>query len=125
MTVEVVGWEQLAHAMGDVPKACEDAAADAARDAAASLAATTRASVPKRSGRLASSILPSPVPDGVAVMFGAGVPYAGWIEYGGTHGRPYVAQGRYLGAGTDAATGVYVKRAQTNTDANLRRLAWP
>ncbi len=27
---------------------------------------------------------------------GAGVPYAGWIEYGGSRGRAYAAQGRYV-----------------------------
>ena len=27
---------------------------------------------------------------------GEGVPYAGWIEFGGSRGRPFVAQGRYL-----------------------------
>lgn len=125
MTVEVVGWEQLGAAMAHVPDACEDAALDAGADSAAMLAATTRASVPKRSGRLASSVMATKLPDGAAVMFGAGVPYAGWIEYGGSRGRPYVAAGRYLGAGTADAQAQYAKRTQNQTDANLKRLAWP
>lgn len=28
-------------------------------------------------------------------------PYAGWIEYGGTRGRPYDSAGRYMGAATE------------------------
>lgn len=123
--VEVVGWDQVARAIGKVPDACERAAQAAAEDAAATLAATTRARVPKRSGRLASSVAATPAPTGAQVLFGAGVPYAGWIEYGGTRGRPYVPQGRYFGAGREDAATVYMERAQDNTDREISRLPWP
>jgi phage gpG-like protein len=123
--VEVDGAAELAAAAARVPDACERAAADAGEKVAAALVTSTRGITPKRSGRLASSITREKVPDGWVVSFGAGVPYAGWIEYGGTHGRPYVPDGRYLGAGAEDAATRYQKNTQANLDDELRRLDWP
>src|SRR5262245_27700912 len=123
--VEVIGWDRLTAAFRQVPAAVERAGAEAATDAAAMVVATGRARMPKRSGRLVSSVTARTVPEGSEVLFGAGVPYADWIEYGGTRWRPYVAQGRYLGAGRDDAERTFIDRAKQNTDDEVRRLPWP
>lgn len=123
--VDVDGAAELAAAAARVPDACERAASDAGEKVADDLVTSTRGRTPKRSGRLASSVVREKVSDGWMVAFGAGVPYAGWIEYGGSRGRPYVADGRYLGAGDDDAARDYAKRTQQNTDDYLRKLRWP
>jgi hypothetical protein len=77
----------------------------AARDAADIVAREASRRVPHRSGRLAASIRAGGQARGAVVRAGgARVPYAGWIEFGGTHrvrgrgraSRPYVAGGRYI-----------------------------
>ena len=50
--------------------------------------------LPVVSGALAASVAAEQKPDGLAVV--GGVDYAGWVEFGGTRGRPYVAEGRYV-----------------------------
>lgn len=52
--------------------------------------------VPVLTGTLAGSTEVIPEPNGFGVGIGEGVPYAGWIEYGGSRGRDLVSQGRYL-----------------------------
>lgn len=89
-------------ALGTFAVAVERVAKTSARDTATDTASRTRSAVPVRSGQLRESV--QVVDDG---RDGAGVamtaPYAGWIEYGGTRGRPYVSQGRYLGPATEGA----------------------
>jgi phage gpG-like protein len=69
--------------------------------------------VPKRTGRLAGSISVQRDQDGARLeMGGAGVPYAGWIEYGGSRGRPYVAGGRYVGRATEHADRDFARRTE-------------
>ena len=59
--------------------------------------ATVRAKVPKRTGQFASTVRASKTKRAVLVRMGkAKVPYAGWLEFGGTRGRPYVPGGRWL-----------------------------
>jgi len=95
-------------------------ARDACNDVAGTIATDTRGRVPRRSGRLAASVSRVPDPDGARVVMSA--PYAGWIEYGGTRGRPYVADGRYLGA---AARGADRKiAAQAERDLEREARAW-
>ena len=53
---------------------------DTSRSVAAGTAAAIRADVPKRSGRLASSVGSVDQPDGAAVTYGGGIPYANYIE---------------------------------------------
>jgi hypothetical protein len=64
----------------------------------------TRARLPTGgSGRLAGSLRASAYKSGAAVRMGSkSVPYAGWVEFGGTRrrphdsNRPYIRSGRYL-----------------------------
>jgi hypothetical protein len=50
--------------------------------------------VPVVSGDLRASLAPQHTEGGLNVV--ADVDYAGWVEFGGTRGRPYVAEGRYV-----------------------------
>lgn len=73
----------------------------AGRQAAAPVAERARATVPHVSGTLAGDIRISATKTGAAVRMGRKkVPYAGWVEFGGTRpdssSRTYVAAGRYL-----------------------------
>lgn len=65
------------------------------------VAAATRSRIPTRSGRLAGSVRSSGTRTGGAVRMGSkAVPYAGWVDFGGTRPdgstREYLAGGRYL-----------------------------
>ena len=83
------GTERLA---GEIAEAAGAAFLGVAEKAASA----TRMRVPHRSGTLAGSVEAGHEEDGASVGMGAGVPYAGWIEFGGSRGRPYVSSGRYL-----------------------------
>lgn len=102
------------------------------------IATATRLRVPVRSGRLAASIRPRSTQREGRVQMGtpARVPYAGWIEFGGTirhHGtrhqhagshrihRKHVRNGRYLyPAGLDASPRVS-DLAATRIEQLMRR----
>lgn len=71
------------------------AGADAAHDTATTVAARARSAMPHRSGRMAAATRVERDDDGATIA--NGVPYFGWVEYGGTRGRRYVADGRYVG----------------------------
>lgn len=86
-----------------LPGLCTNSSARAALDVATDRAQRLRHALPKRSGRLASSVLVDRDTDSAAISFGAGVPYAGWIDHGGGHGREYVSGGRYTGPSLDGA----------------------
>jgi Bacteriophage HK97-gp10, putative tail-component len=113
VTVELVGWDQLARATAGVAGACDVAAARAADDAARALAVSLRPQLPVRTGRLRASVAVTPVDDGTAVTIGA--PYAVYVR----------AARRAVAAAVDPAAADYTRRAQTNTAAELGRLPWP
>jgi len=94
-----------------------DVGRDAARDTATAVAARARAAVPHRSGRLAGSVGVDTDGDGAAVV--ATAPYAGWIEYGGSRGRPYVSGGRYFGPAADGAERDMADRAAHDLEKAL------
>ena len=52
--------------------------------------------VPVLTGTLARSVTTVDEPDGFGIGLGENIIYAGYIEFGGRHGRPLVPQGRYL-----------------------------
>jgi hypothetical protein len=107
-TIEVVGLRALSR---DLKKMSDeksgpivDAMKKAGKAAAEPVAAATRSSLPSVSGRLAGNVRTSGTRTGAAVRMGSrGIPYAGWIEFGGSRGgrnsrgsRPFTAGGRYL-----------------------------
>jgi bacteriophage HK97-gp10 putative tail-component len=106
-TVAVVGLKALAR---DLSKASDERAGallrylkDAGREAAQPVASAARSAVPNDKGRLQGDIRVTATRTGAAVRMGRKtVPYAGWVEFGGTRRRPHVSRrdfvqtGRYL-----------------------------
>lgn len=93
--------------------------ADAARDAAEAVAGRARSRLPRRSGRLVSSVRVEADPENEARLL-VGAPYAGWIEYGGTRGRPYVPGGRYVGPSTEGAERIMAESGERGIEKVLR-----
>jgi len=124
--VEVHGYRELVAGSAVLFRRI-DAEADARmRDVAESVAGVVRGRVPHLTGRLASSVLGEEAQGGARVgMGGGGVPYAGWIEFGGGHGRPYVAAGRYLTPTATSAEPLVTAAANVAAQTAIRSQAWP
>jgi phage gpG-like protein len=97
---------------------------DAVRPTSEQVAATIRARVPKRSGRLAASVHASMRGNVGQVSMGEGLPYAGWIEYGGSRGRPQRKNGRYVLPTARRTTTAFRKHAQTVCAREIARMHW-
>ena len=85
----------------DVRSPLYDALKRAGYAAVKEIVPTARARMSSRSGRLANSVRASGYGSGAAVRMGsAAVPYAGWVDFGGSRpdgsAREYLAGGRYL-----------------------------
>jgi phage gpG-like protein len=81
--------------------------------------------VPHKTGRLASSITIEPTNRSALLRMGQGVPYAGWIEFGGTRGRPMVKQGRYVYPTALSTQDTAVAAARYAADESIEGFAWP
>jgi hypothetical protein len=81
--------------------------------------------VPVVSGTLVGSLAVVEVDDGVGVSIGEGVPYAGWIEFGGSRGRDAVPEGRYLYPTALDAETEFGNRLRTDSQATVRSHPWP
>jgi len=125
--VEIVGGPQ---AMADLRRWADQvgpAVAKAAAPFAERVADTVRNRVPVLTGQLAGSVEASTDDEagpGVTVVMGDGVPYAGWIEFGGSRGRPYVPEGRYLYPSAAAATDEYAQVASDAATDTVGRFPW-
>jgi hypothetical protein len=80
--------------------------------------------VPYLTGTLSRSVVEQPAPVGVAVGMGEGVPYAQWIEFGGTRGRPYVSEGRYVYPTALDAVDEFAKMAEDAITASINAYPW-
>jgi hypothetical protein len=106
--VELVGAAQMAelkYALRSVSDEVADVVLSELEDIAKGVAADARKRVPYRSGRAQQSYKAQ----GSAIVFGDGVPYVPWLEFGGAVGRkgsvkrPYVREGRYVYPAINAA----------------------
>ena len=122
--VEVRGYPELAAGSAVLFRKM-DASADAAYGRVADgVAGVVRARVPHRTGQLAGSVEAiHGDPPGVGI--GAGVPYAGWIEFGGTRGRPYIDAGRYLYPTAQAAEPLLVAAGELTAERDVKGMRWP
>jgi hypothetical protein len=100
-------------------------ATDAIQPTAEQVAATVRSRVPKHTGRLAASVHASMRGQTGQVTMGAGIPYARWIEYGGSRGRPKRRSGRYVLPTARRTTTAFRKHAQLVCSQQIRRMHWP
>jgi hypothetical protein len=91
---------------------------------AADVADRVQGEVPVLTGTLASSVEVIEVHDGAGIAMGDGVPYAGWIEFGGSRGRPFIAEGRYLYPTALEAEAEFGELAAEAADDSVRRFAW-
>lgn len=94
--VRVEGYAELERGSKKLFEQIAQEAPGAFEDIAQLAAQSTSAMVPQVTGALAGSVTAGLESDRATVGIGEGVPYAGWIEFGGSHGRPYVDGGRYL-----------------------------
>ena len=126
VSVTVVGAEELRRGTvllaGDIEHRADQELVDVARDRAAA----TVLIVPRVTGRLAASVTSDPASHGARVSIGnAGTPYAGWIEFGGTRGRPYISEGRYLYPTAFEAGHTVQHDLSTATSDEIRGFRWP
>lgn len=125
--VEIVGG---AEAAADYVRWADGLAHDlspAARGVAERVAAVVRAAQPRRSGALAATVevvTDEADAEAVGVGLGEGLAYAGWIEFGGGRGRPYIDEGRTLYPSAAAATDDMVAALTAATDDSIGRFSW-
>jgi hypothetical protein len=88
------------------------------------VADVVRAEVPVVTGTLAGSVRSEAIPAGVSVSIGEDVPYAGWIEFGGTRGREWIPEGRYLYPTARAAEPEWAVLAIETANETARSFPW-
>lgn len=124
--VEIRGTTQLAAGMrtlaGKVQRAARD---DATRETVRVVAQQVRAQVPVKSGRLRGTVRDTMRGDTGQVTMGAGLRYGGWIEYGGSRGRPLVSSGRYLGPVAQQQEHPFHDRCEQAASREIRGMTWP
>lgn len=124
--VQVKGWAELAAGTEKLAGNIDTTTRDNLAAVAATVAGRVSGSVPVQSGQLAGSVTVEVGPP-VSVGIGAGAAseYAGWIEFGGTRGRPYVATGRYLYPAADAAEPDVIAAAEQAATTETKGMQWP
>ena len=88
------------------------------------VASKVRGKVPVLTGTLASSVDVSDEKDGVGVSIGDGVPYAGWIEFGGSRGRALIPEGRYLFPTAIDQEEEFARMASDTADDTVGKFSW-
>lgn len=122
--VQVVG---LADAYRDIARWADQlpgVVAKAAEPLAGRAAQAARSRVPRLSGQLAGSVHVSGEKDGAELVMGEGLPYAGWIEFGGSRGRSYVPEGRYLYPTALDFQDEFERAAEGAADDSVGRFSW-
>ena len=123
--VEVVGLDELVTGAEDLAKRIGHSAGPAMEKGAGRAAELVRGSVPRLTGALASSVTTGSDHEGQGYLgMGEGLPYAGWIEYGGTRGRAYVDAGRYLYPAAVAAEPALVVAASDQAKQEIGGYPW-
>ncbi len=122
--VELVGLDQAFADMGRWADDLPAAVAAGSVGLAQRVADTIRAKVPVLSGQLAGSVESVALDDGPEVGMGDGLDYAGWIEFGGSRGRPYIPEGRYVYPSAAAATDEFIQAASDAATDSIERFSW-
>ena len=114
-------------AMADLRKWADQVApavAKASAPFAQRVAETAAGRVPHLTGQLASSIETTEDETGVGIGYDGSVAYAGWIEFGGSHGRSYVPEGRYLYPTAQEAADEFATLAADAAADSASRFSW-
>jgi hypothetical protein len=122
--VLVRGWPELAAGTATLAKNIDDETQRRFQDVAGQIAAQARGATPVVSGDLASTAAVEPGPP-VSVSYGGGLPYCGWIEFGGTRGRPYIASGRAFLPAVTAAAPLVTQAANDAAVTEAKGMTWP
>jgi phage gpG-like protein len=131
--VEVHGYRELEHGSGQLFKRIGEQAPERFEEVADKAASAARARMPHRSGALAASVTSGREDEKAIVgMGGSNVPYAGWIEFGGSRRgrggglaeRAYIGRGRYLYPAAFSAEPMLVAAGTDAADDEIRRFRW-
>jgi phage gpG-like protein len=133
LSVEVHGLRELADGSLTLARKIEQGAPKQLQEAAGSAASAARGRVPRVSGRLASSLHTGVSRDAAWLGFGDGVPYAGWIEFGGsrtgnrgaTADRAYVPEGRFLYPAARDTEAMVASSAERAARDEIGAMRWP
>jgi|SRR5580765_3085219 len=98
---------------------------DAVQVSAEQTASTVRARVPVKSGALRASVRDVMRGNVGRVEMGAGLPYAGWIEFGGSRGRPRARRGRYEYPAAKRTERAFIKHCSDAATSEIRGMRWP
>lgn len=122
--VKVRGWPELAAGTEQLAGNIDRETQARFRGAAATIAGRVRSVVPRLSGAMAGSVGVQPdAPVGVGYL--GGVPYAGWVDFGGGHGRPYVGSGRYLYPTVHDSEQLVEDAARQAATTETKGMRWP
>lgn len=122
--IKIRGWPELADGTAHLARNIDAEVQHQFRAAADVTASRVRGGVPHISGRMAGSVGVVPGPP-VGVGYLGGVPYAGWVDFGGGHGRPYLSGGRYLFPMIRQAEPLVVAAAEHATETEVKDMRWP
>jgi phage gpG-like protein len=122
--INVRGWSELAAGTKTLAAQIQTDADDRFAREAAAVAIVVAGAVPYVSGRLSRSAT-SRAGNPSVVALGNGVPYAGWIEFGGSRGRPFVPNGRYLYPSAVARTDEVVRAGEAAAETKSKGMTWP
>jgi phage gpG-like protein len=100
------------------------AVAKQAQELAETVRSQVQGDVPVLTGTLAASVTTTEDAEGVGVGYDPDIPYAGYIEFGGFHGRDLVPEGRYLYPTATAAEPDYQALASNVAEDTARRFPW-
>lgn len=128
--IEVHGLRQLADGSAKLADGIGKTAQERFQRVAEARASMVRARVPRVSGALAASVVAE---NGTVGMGDETVPYAGWIDFGGTREggrnswaeRPYLPEGRYLFPTAFAGEPELETEAANAATDEIRGFSWP
>jgi phage gpG-like protein len=123
-SVEIIGLPQANRDLQRWAKQLGPDVEQRARPFGESLRSQVAGQVPVLTGTLASSVEVLDEHDGIGVSIGADVDYAGWIEFGGSRGRPLIPDGRYLYPTAAAAEDEFIHLASDTAEDTARRFPW-
>jgi len=122
--VRLRGTAELAAGTRKLAGHIADAAPGSFGRVADDVASQVSASVPRRTGLLASSVTGRQTSGGASVSMGQGVPYARYVEYGG-RGHPHSAQGNYLYPAAMDAGPRLQEAGESTARSEIARMTWP
>lgn len=123
VSINVLGLKELRKALRSIDKEKAKELRRAFNEVGEIIVDEARTRVPVRSGALRDSIRAVSTQREGRVLMGyeARVPYAGWIDFGGTRGRPYVKGGRVLFPSFDDNTRAVERRLEKVLDRLVKQ----